>query len=294
MSTPFKQAVDIKRAEQIAQSVGIPAQPQFVLEIREELNQSEPDSSKIANIVSNDPALSAKLLKIINSPFFGLRREIVSIKHALVLLGLKNFFNSLIASSLRDALGSHGTDHDIFWEHSTNTAIIAKHIARKNMSPIDEEQAYMAGLFHDCGVPLLLNKFPDYSSISQLAFNDIEQLVVGESIIDFEDARYQTDHCVVGYFVAKSWHLPDAICQAIRYHHDPDIDVQLDDATKLMSSTVILADYISTHLWDDSASDANWSKVFETAYQELDLNMDEIVVIKEYAISATSGDNRSK
>lgn len=289
MSDLLNQEEHIKKAQEIVSSIGIPSQPEIVMDINREINKPEADLSKISDIVIMDVAMSAKLLKIANSPFFGLKEKVDSIQRALALLGLKNFYNIILATSLRENLGGRGPAIEKFWSHSMAVAAISSHVAKKvSFSSID--QAYTAGLFHDCGVPLLIKKYPDYAEIADYALGVVgtESLKgLSKSIIGIEDDRYNTHHCAIGYLVAKSWHLSPAVTQSILHHHFVNIDIHPDTATKQLSAILLLADYIGGYmlfLGGSSCtvdSETEWAKRNQKVIAELSLSVDDIEDIKE-------------
>lgn len=279
----------IKKAEELVNSIGIPSQPQIVLDINKEINKPDADLRKIADIVSRDVAMSAKLLKIANSPFFGLREEVDSIQRALSLLGLKNFNNIILASSLRETLDAQNPVLEKFWNHSMATALISLHIAKKVIYP-SVDQAYIAGLFHDCGIPFILKKFPGYSEIADYAMSIVGTEALSgrtKSIIGIEDERYNTHHCAVGYLVAKSWRLSNPVCQSIWYHHYVNIDTHNDASTRRLTAILLLADYISSYLVYLAGgkcpvdTEQEWAKIHKKVLFELSLTVENIKDLRE-------------
>jgi HD-like signal output (HDOD) protein len=128
------------------------------------------------------------------------------------------------------------------------------------------DQAYLAGIFHDCGVPLLMERFPSYCRAMHLEEND--------TWIDLleEDKKYQADHCVVGYFVARHWHLPEFICEAIRFHHDlPQLVPGDSRSLAAIIQLAIHAYHQYLHL-----DDPDWGRVVEDVQEELGIHADDL------------------
>ncbi len=276
-------------ARKLISTVGIPSQPRIITEVNTEIKKPEANIMTVSEIISKDVAMSAKLLKVINSAFFGLREKVDSIDRALSLMGLKNFNSIILSSAFRDSLGNQGPSAEKFWNHSMTAASAASYIAKKVGYP-DEDQAYTAGLFHDCGVSLLEKKFPDYIEVSEHALSIVnsESLQgVNKSIIGVEDERFATHHCAIGYLVAKSWKLSTAVIEAIWYHHYINVDIHKDPIAKRLSSILILADYISSHILYLTGgecsvdSEAEWAKMHTKVITELDLNAQNIKDIKD-------------
>ncbi len=198
----------VLEAEKLIATISIPAQPQVVIDLQLAMASGEPDFSQISAIVAKDVALSAKVIKLINSPFYGLSCPVASISQALSLLGLNNFNNIVLSSAMREVIKVDGELNERFWEHTLLMAQLCEMIAlRSRMISVD--LAYMVGLFHDCAVPLMLNRFPDYEDIA------FPCLGGGKDMIAMEEARYSTNHAVVGYMVAKNWQLPGVVALAI-------------------------------------------------------------------------------
>ncbi len=280
-------------AKKIFASIQFPSQPQILINIRQEINKPEPEFKTIAQLVNQDLALTAKVIKVVNSSFFGLRSEVKSIGHALAMLGLENFNNLVLASSMRDALGTKhmpAKEVDIFFEHSLLVAKVAQVISKKNLHDVDSAalsaSGYMAGLFHDCGIPVLANKFPDY-------FQKItEGLEANLLVEEIEEEAFGTNHSVVGAMIARSWKLPALVGHVIYYHHQEDFSFHEDKRLRIMLANVMLAENIvAEHKYmgfDDSRGiDLYNSKVsceesFTNLLNEVDLTIEEFKEIEDF------------
>lgn len=270
--------------------VGIPSQPQIILDINEKVKKENADFSNIADIVSKDVAMTAKLLKVVNSAFFGVGEKVDSVYRAFSLLGMKNFISIILASALRESLCSNNDPAlENFWDHSLATATISMHIAKKiKYDTVD--QAYLAGLFHDCGVPLLKKRFPDYTEVADYALGVVNKEAVTEktpSIISTEDERYATHHCAIGYLIAKSWNVSPVVCHTIWHHHDIDIDIHKEPSVKRLSAILLLADYLASHILYlrgsncSVDSEQDWASVHYKSLSELEMDVDDISNLKD-------------
>lgn len=207
--------LSIKEAEKLLAGVVIPPRPSVVTAVMEERNRAEPDLRKIAQLIATDVGLSAAVLKAINSPFYGLRRPVGTIDQAVAMLGMKNIAALVMGLALRKAMPSTGLER--FWDSAARTALICGHLARTlNLS--SREDAYLFGLFHDCGIPLLIQRFPDYKATLGQANNDHVK-----GFTEVEDERHGCNHAVVGSLLASNWHLPDTLREAIGSHHEPGV-----------------------------------------------------------------------
>lgn len=222
----------LRNAQAILKSVAIPAQPQTVIELMKMTNSQNVDLDQIARQVGKDPSLAAKVLKMVNSPLFGMRRPVDSIAQALNLMGLQLFRRAVLASALRETMSAvdSGTC-DAFWTHSELVARCCEVVAKK-LRPELVQQAYLAGLFHDCAMLILRKKFPDYDDILRQAFHYLP------GVIAEEDGRYATNHCVMGYFFTRSWHLPEAVRLVILRHHD--VEPNYTDGAEIRALVAVL------------------------------------------------------
>lgn len=233
----------LAQAKKIVGKITLPAQPGIVVEINKELNQEHPDFQNIAKLVAQDAGMAARVINVINSPFFGLARKVNSIAQALTLMGLENFKKVILTACLQEKFeGSSDTDK-VFWSHSVHTAVVAESLAKANRAmlvadAITPDQAYMAGLFHDISIPILLKKSADYAPFTGVAMSH------KRDIIEEEDRLVGSDHCVVGGLLARSWSVPDPVCKAIIHHHASPAQLHEGAPVKLIS-LVQVADYIA-------------------------------------------------
>lgn len=200
-----------------AGGIRIPPQPRVLVELREAIAAGDFDVRSIARIISQDPGVVALLFKASRSPVFSRGRRFDKLDQVLQVIGIKQTCNLVQAAALSMSLGD-GTRKafDLFWTRSSEVAQIAALIAGDQVSVCNvfPDQAYMAGIFHECGVPVLMLRFPEYCGALHL-----DEAACWPNLAE-EDARFQVDHCSIGYLVARHWGLPDFVCAAIRYHHD--------------------------------------------------------------------------
>jgi len=219
--------------ERVALSIGIPPCPGILLELSEETKKEEPDFVKVEKLVSRDVGLSATLLKTINSPFYGLRNKISSVSQAVGLLGLSMLSSTISGLVLRNVFsGKDQVSMERFWDSSAKFAMATTVIA-KQISGLNKEDAYTYGLFQNCGIPILIQKFPDYKQTLDKANNSSEV-----KFTDIEDEAHGTDHATIGYLMTKSWNLPEMTINAVRFHHE--YTVLSESQTKLSTESLNL------------------------------------------------------
>lgn len=234
----------------------------IVLKINEEVNKSEPDFKTIASFVSEDISLSAKVLKIANSSFFGLKFKVESVDRALIVLGLDNFNSIVLAAALRESFNNTNISQNIlndFHKHSLFVAGVAKFIAENVLSgQINKNHAYITGLFHDCGILLLAGRFPDY-------YSSLEQIVqTNQSLLSFEEIEYNTNHCLVSSHMIKSWHLDKIIWQSIPFHHNTEISIHEDSSVRRLTSLLILSEHLIEKLPGFGKTDPIYSLIISS------------------------------
>ena len=218
-------------SEQISvalQGISVPPQPQIMVDLQMEQYMPDPDLEVIAGLIAQDPGLSGALMKIVNSPYYGLTQKIASIRRAVTLLGSRTVINLINAQSIKGEM----TDDTIvtlnrFWDTAQDVAMTSMTLAKRTGSQAVDE-AYALGLFHDCGIPLMLKRFPDYMTVLEQAYANAGP---ASRVVDTENRHFNTNHAVVGYYTAKSWRLPEHLTHAIANHHNA-LAIFSDDSSR--------------------------------------------------------------
>lgn len=211
------QEINEDKAKDLLKGVLIPPQPQILVDIQMEMAMPDFSLQNISQFIAKDVGLSGSLLKVVNSPYFGLSNKITSIDQAINLLGMKSVVNIIHTLEIRNSLN----DDSImaltgFWDNASDVAQACAVIS-KRVSFSAPDDAYTLGLFHNCGIPLMMQKFNGYAEILKQAYQQSEK-----RITDIENERLGSNHAVIGFYVAKSWQLPKNICNAIADHHKLD------------------------------------------------------------------------
>jgi HD-like signal output (HDOD) protein len=207
--------IDEEKISAVVSGFQVPVKPEVLASIDQLMATKEPDIEKIADLILSDVGLSATILKIINSPLYGMNRKISKIKQAVMMLGLKTISSLVTATLLRQSFsGKSSISLERFWDDANDIANAMIFIGRKIKTKMPVEMLYTIGLFHNCGIPLLAVKYENYKNVL------IEANTSGENFTAVEERHYQTNHAVLGYFISSSWHLPKEICQLILQHHD--------------------------------------------------------------------------
>lgn len=193
--------------------------PDIYYQLREMTGNPRFSINDIALVITKDPALSARLLKIVNSAFYGCQARIDTISRAITVIGNENLRSLILATSIVNTFNR--IPHDLvdmtaFWLRSVNCAVIARLLAKK-CAVLHCERLLLAGLLHDIGSLVLYTQIPDKSLQVLLAADHNRGLVAGleRDIIGFT-------HAQVGGELIESWGLPDSLSEAIRYYLTPE------------------------------------------------------------------------
>lgn len=250
--------------------IGIPPCPVILDRFINETRRDEPDFTRLANIIGTDVALSAGLIKTANSPFFGMRQRVRSVNEALSILGLKSASRAVAGIILRKAF-PNVPNLERFWDASARIALLSGWLAQNlDIRGLRAEDTYTFGLFRDCGIPVLLGRFPDYEQILAAANNEAERCFV-----DVENAGLPTNHAMVGCILAQSWWLPEEICLAIRNHHDLDALTSASSHLPMVSRRIIATAQLAEHIVQQQlglSMTREWDKLGEACMQLLEID----------------------
>jgi HD-like signal output (HDOD) protein len=201
-------------AARIAKQLDIPPCPAILVRFNNEFCMPEPDLRRIALLISADVGLAATLLKTVNSPFYGLTHKATSVQQALSIIGLRAGANLVSGLLLRNAFpADSGPAMQRYWDSSMRIAGLAAAIASR-VRDVDPDQAHTYVLFRDCGMLVMLRKFPHYADIMAQSAT-----VPGEQLVRIEDSRFNFNHARVACALARSWSLQEELCDAIFNHH---------------------------------------------------------------------------
>lgn len=212
---------------QIQHTASLPVIVPRILEV-----SSDPDSSarNLGEVIKHDQSLTAKILRIVNSAFYGLYRKVGNINHAIVILGFEEIRNISIAACLIKSFKDTKTKYfnqNEFWNHSLCTAYISKALADLKQN-LNKEDAFVTGLLHDYGKVILYQFFNAY-------FTEIIQIAHKKNVPlqKIEREYLNIDHAEIGGIVCENWRLPVKLVKAVSLHHDPSAAIRNDYDTHL-------------------------------------------------------------
>ncbi|NJB67814.1 putative nucleotidyltransferase with HDIG domain [Desulfobaculum xiamenense] len=206
--------------EMVSRIESLPSLPESCRLLNEELASPEPSLARVGAIISRDIAMSAKVLKLVNSSFFGFAAHIASPEQAVTMLGLRimralvlsvHIFTEFDSAALRDVSISR------LWEHSMRVSMVCRKIASAmGLDQVGQDQCFIAGLLHDVGKLVLAATLPErYAGV--IACVRRENRLVRE--VEFETLG--TTHAEVGAYLMGLWGLPDPVIEAVAFHHAP-------------------------------------------------------------------------
>jgi putative nucleotidyltransferase with HDIG domain len=197
----------------------IPSLPSALTTLNSLLDDPDTALSDVAKVLSSDQGIATRVLRLVNSAYYGLPQMVATIPLAATMLGAKAIKHHVVNIALADlmsALGGGHTEYEILWRHALKTSAWAKTIA-KLLRRVDPEEAFTAGLVHDIGKALSLRLKPrDYGKVIHEARRTCKPLMgVEEQVIGF-------DHTRIGGWAAAKWMLPEILANCIRWHHEPE------------------------------------------------------------------------
>lgn len=207
-----------QKINRIIHSLGeLPTLPTIYMKLSHLLNAPDPSIKTINNIISEDPAIAAMVLKIVNTAAYSLRNKIGDLQHAIVILGLNEIKNIVLASSIykivKEFKSSSAFDMQAFWKHSIGCAIVARVLA-ETAHLSSPEEVFTAGLLHDIGKLIHAAYFHEEFNavIADVAETGSQMSKSEEKILGF-------DHAQTGGALAEKWGLPRVTINMIAHHH---------------------------------------------------------------------------
>lgn len=268
--------------ESSLKDIGIPPRPSILERIADEMRKTEPDYKRLAAVIGTDVGLAASLIKTANSPFFGYRSRVRSANEALMMLGLDVASRALAGIILRKIFPA-SLQLERFWDASARIARLSGWLAQYlGNHKLRADDAYTFGLFRDCGIPVLLMRFPDYRRILAEANAD-----ASHGFTAVEESHLPTNHAMVGCMLAQNWWLPEETCLAIRHHHDAAIIATSATLPPLASRYRIAVTQFAEHLLQRHtglSQTHEWPKLGAACLQLLEIEENEIDAILADAV----------
>ncbi len=207
-----------KAAKWINQVKGLVTPPDICITIFEMVESQTATTKDLGDVISQDPNLSARLLKIVNSPFYQFPRKIDTVSRAITIIGNRELSSLVLAVSAAKTFANIPNELvniNTFWRHSIYTALIARELA-KLCNILHPERLFVAGIMHDIGSLIIYNRVPDIARALLIQSNGSEHI-----LYKLEQDMIDTTHAQIGGMLLESWMLPKILREAIAYHHEP-------------------------------------------------------------------------
>ncbi len=199
----------------------MPSLSTTVTKVLEVCNSPAASPNDLNRVISLDPVLTGHVLRLINSAYYSLPNQVVSLTRAIIMLGLNTIKNVVLSAAVMESLGGKDSFQairmDDFWTHCLCAGVTAKTLsAVKGVPPTEREEYFVAGLLHDLGKIPLNKRFPEeYAQVMQLASAE------GNPLYQAEHAVLGIDHCTVGQMIGEKWKLSEVMIDALCSHHHP-------------------------------------------------------------------------
>ncbi len=261
--------------EIVRKTTDLPTIPQAALKVIHLTELGTTNAQIVAQTIAQDQALSMRVLRLANSAYFGMSRQIGELREAVVVLGMKSVRQlATVAATfpwMSKPLKGYALGPKQLWNHSFGMAVGAQLVAKRARLPQDET-VFTAGLLGDMGKTALsvwleskLGGMLKYASDENVSFDEAERAVLGY------------DHCEVGRYLADNWNLPLTISDAIRYHHSPN---QADD-NQVVVDCVHIGNYLTMALGFGLGGDGLHYTFYDESLRRLGLNSDDLDRVAE-------------
>lgn len=217
-------------------------------------NRPDTSPNDLNKIISLDPVLTGRVLKLINSAYYALPNQISSLTRAIIMLGINTVKNLALSTAVLNAMKGHKSQQilpaDQFWTHSLSVGVTAKALAAKSgISFAQREDYFVAGLLHDLGkIPLVECFADDYENVIQQTREHQTPLFAAERVV------FGFDHGWVGKMIAEKWKLSNTIVDCLNFHHESE---KASEETFVLVAIVEAANIFSNNHAIGSAGDSN-------------------------------------
>ena len=214
---------ELHRGERLAQILiddmsDLVSPPEVYVKISDMLAENTASASEFAEVILRDPSLAARVLRMVNSPYYALRNKVDTVSQAITIIGMNDLSSvvySMCAVQSFSRISDTVTNIKTFWSHGVYCGLVAKALATR-INCLQPERLFVAGLLHDIGTLTINAKVPE------LAEENIIVTAGSESALAATEREWLgLDHAALGALMLQGWQLPAATCEAIRFHHDP-------------------------------------------------------------------------
>jgi len=247
----------------------LPAPPQAALQLIQACSNPDISSQELSKLAASDPVLTAELLRVVNSPFFGLSRQVQSISHAVTVLGLRALRNYVLCLSVRDAINKEAIPNfnmDEFWEDSLRRAVVAQSLAK--VTGADVEDGFTAGMLQDFGLLTLFFLQPEQASQWTLL-----RSLDPDTRLQEEHSLFASRHDHLFQIMAQHWGLPDNLVSALGQHHDKN-------SSSALAKILLASDWINSVFTSSNAA-STLQKCKSIMHEQLKISEEDATTILE-------------
>jgi len=244
------------REKQLLEKSEIPHIPAIISRIIKMASDEEVSAGKLAAAIQKEPALVVKILKIVNSPYYGMRHKVGTLTSAIAILGTTALQSIALSASIFDHLFEKNSktffDIEKFWRHSFFSAIACQLMASKK-SYLMPEEAFIVGLLHDVGILAMVKAEPDnYKKVVLAEQNSVDGKI---SKTNIEEGIFSSNHARLGYLFAKQGDMPDFIQLPIFFHHNPAKCKNESKSIRALTGIIYLSNIIEDVFYSENKAD---------------------------------------
>ncbi len=247
--------------------------PHVVTKLSKLIADSNTTMKEFEDVISMDPILVSRLLKLVNSPFYGLRQEVDSISRAVAFIGMKNLHNIAVTDAMRTIFSkqedSTAFSRNQLWLHCAAVSICSKMVAERILG-INGDDAYLCGILHDFG--LIVEEQVDNKHFLEIC----GQCKTIADLVELEQKMLDTNHCEIGCLITADWSMPESIQEAIRDHHTMLDIVEPTSLTGLIQ----ISEYLTGQIGHTTLPDIT-VQISPPLLEHIQENMDEYTVLME-------------
>jgi len=255
-------ATDVDLKSLVNDIQGLVSLPEVAVKINSLVDDPNVSVDEIGKLISQDPALTIRVLAIANSPFYGFSAEISTISRAVTVLGTKQLTDVVLSTATTNAFAGipiHIISVDDFWYHSLYCGLLAQELSCKHNPPL-RDSMFVAGLLHDIGHLVMFNKIPAQIHDALL------RTVQGESLPLYQEEREVIgfDHAQVGAELGRVWNLPNYLIECMAYHHEPE---KASDEFKLEVALIHIANAVASLPYTDEIDESDLKSIDDKCWE---------------------------
>lgn len=229
-------------AKEFAQSFNeVHPLPHVVSTVTQLINNPESTMREFEDVIQTDPVLVSRLLRLVNSSFYGLNQKVDSIGRAVAFLGMKNLHNLVVTDAIKNIFvvptNTSGFSKQDLWAHCSAVSICSKMVAERIFS-LNGDDAFLCGILHDFG--LLVEEQLHPKEFSKICLSS----KTTSSLIEMEEQAFGTNHCEIGHVLTLDWNMPTSIQEALRHHHQISDEIEPTSLTGIIQ----ISEYIAGQL----------------------------------------------